>query len=92
MIREIWKFEQRELSTGIFSITMPKGAEILSARVQLFSGIPALWAMVDPEAKKVEHMIFVAWTGRAFDVAGLGRFIDTLQHGGLVWHVFDVGE
>ena len=90
--RQIWKFEQHVLSTGICWITMPKGAEILSVGIQQYSGVPAIWAMVDPEAPKVEHMIFIAWTGIDIAFEGLGRFIDTLQYSGLVWHIFDVGE
>ena len=94
MLRQIWKFEQEgsQIVTGPMVIKMPKGSEILSAAIERSSGLLVLWAMVDPTAESVEHKIFVAWTGWDVDTSVLGRFIDTVQAIGLVWHIFDVGE
>ena len=95
MNSQIWKFEQlgSQLSTGTIVISMPKGAEVLSIAIQKHSGLPAMWAMVDPdEHERVEHKFFIVWTGRDFSSKGLGRFLATIQLSGMVWHIFDVGE
>ena len=92
MNRQIWKYTLRDLTPGKSVISMPKGAEILSVHIQELSGEPRLWAQADPENDLVEHAIYIAWTGRDFNIKGLKRFLGTLQYRGLVWHIFDIGE
>lgn len=76
------------------SITMPKGAKILSVKDQ--GGIPMVWALIDPaEDVCVQHEFRVAGTGHDIDpLHATCPFVGTLHlHGGaLVFHIFDLGE
>lgn len=73
------------------SISLPKGAQILSAQVQ--RGTPCIWALVDPDQPMVERRFRFAGTGHAIkDDPMTLSFIDTFQmHGGdLVFHLFEI--
>lgn len=66
---------------------MPKGSKILSAQMQ---GVTlCVWALVDTTSPKVRRRLRVCGTGHA---APEGEFIDTVQMGPYVWHIFDGGE
>ena len=58
-------------------------------------GVPMLWALVDPEAPKVQRRFLLVGTGQPLpdEVEGF-TFVDSfqLQNGALVFHLFDVGE
>lgn len=83
MTTAIWKFPFVE--PGEFFIAMPRLFRPLC--VQLQDGVPTLWALVNPLAKK-EHWKFKAvGTGHAFDPAGW-YYIATWQEGMYVWHLF----
>jgi hypothetical protein len=60
MKRQIWKWGINPTNDG--SISMPKGAELLSIQVQ--RGIPCIWALVDPAAEKEERR-FLRFTEQA---------------------------
>jgi len=88
-MKAIWKFE---ITNDCF-ISMPKGAKVLSAQVQTSeSGTRiVLWARVRlhqltaPEIRAVTLLP----TGMAFDAdTDFGEFIDTVQCGSIVYHVF----
>ena len=87
--KTIWKYPLHP--TDIQSISMPKGAVILSCQIQ-YTGM-CIWAIVDPSQEKEERCIEIIGTGNpAPDTFNVERvFIDTVQmHAGdLVWHVFE---
>ncbi len=69
------------------TITMPKGAEILTVQVQ--RGGPQLWALVDPHAELEVKSISVWLTGD--DIPNdVGEYVATFQlaDGDYVLHVF----
>ncbi len=74
---------------GRSSVSMPRGARILTAQYQPQSG-PCIWAEVDPTQPREMREIVVYGTGHAL-ADGRRAYIATFQmHGGdLVWHVFD---
>jgi hypothetical protein len=82
----------------VFTMRMPKGAELLCVQVQ--NGRPYLWARVVIDAGHPS-------TERSFRLAGTGHLIEgrmpsdsdgdyvgtfQLRDGALVFHVFDCGE
>jgi hypothetical protein len=80
----IWKFM---ISATINpSVTMPKGAHVLSIQEQ--NGQICIWASVNPRAEPEPRRFFVAGTG--FDIPeAAGAFLATVQVGAYVWHVFE---
>jgi len=82
---QIWKYKLAPVKT---CLTMPKGAQVLSAHVQ--HGRIHLWALLDPKGDR-ELRDFSVW-GTGQDVPLARRdFIATvhLPEHGLVWHVFE---
>lgn len=83
MHKTIWKFplavEQRQW------ITVPNDAQVLSIDVQ--SGIPCLWMMLDPNAPMTARKIRCFGTGHDVD-ASHDQFIGTVLVGSFVWHYF----
>lgn len=71
------------------TIVMPKGARILSVLPsdRLTYGV-ALWAIVDTDAETEPRYLLVRGTGHPL-TEWLGRFVGTVSHGPLVWHVFE---
>jgi hypothetical protein len=70
---------------------MPRGARILSTGAQ--HGELFVWAVVDPEAPLVGREITVVGTGGSgHQVPDVSLFVDTVQIGSFVFHVFDLGE
>lgn len=79
---------------GAQSISMPKGARVLSAYAQ--HEIPCICALVDPDAPMEKHGFGVVPTDEAWqsdDEEALGSFVGTvhLRGGNFVLHVFDLG-
>lgn len=71
------------------SLSMPKGARILSCQIQ--NGTPTIWALVDPDESPELRMIEVYGTGHSIN-AGASQmvFIGTVQmNNGLVFHIFE---
>lgn len=74
---------------GEIRVPMPAGAHVLSCQVQ--GGTPTVWAVVDTEAEMVDRTFAVIGTGHTHSRLAFGlQFIDTMQLGGLVLHVFEV--
>lgn len=74
-----------------FTISLPKGADILSVQIQC--GVPQMLAMVDTTAKSVERNFRVIGTGNPIGSFPRGyQHIGTFQlyKGSLVFHLFEV--
>lgn len=85
--RQVWKFP---LTLGENKLKMPTGAHVVSAQIQHEQLV--LWAVVNLDmATKENRRIFVAATGQELpDRVGWRHFVDTVQSGGFVAHVFDI--
>jgi hypothetical protein len=86
--RTIWKFALPV--TDEVTLPIPTGGQFLKADVQ--QGVPCLWVLVDPTARKVLCHFRIFGTGQpiaADEIVGL-RYIDTFQteNGSLVHHLF----
>jgi hypothetical protein len=82
----IWKWEV-PLSSVVFTLEMPVGAEILSVQTQNSGGV--VWARVDPQAPTARHRFQIAVTGGDCpDGAYVGTY--QLAAGAFVAHLFEV--
>lgn len=70
-------------------IDMPEGAEILSLQVQ--SGIPCIWALVEDGNKRQSRRFRIFGTGAEINSPFDLRFIGTWQEkeGAFVFHLFE---
>lgn len=86
-MRTIWKFTLQ--ITDMQKVRMPAGAKILSVQKQGFH--VCLWAMVNTEQPLETRHIEILGTGNPIsEGVGVSRtFIDTVQDGPLVWHIFE---
>jgi hypothetical protein len=84
-VRTIWKYEIPVADE--FGVAMQQDAQILCVQVQ--HGHPCIWAIVDPEAPRVERRLAVRGTGHPLGDVGL--YIGTFQvhSGSLVFHLFE---
>jgi len=66
---------------------VPEGAEILTIQTQY--NLPCIWALVNPDAKKVPVQIEIFGTGHPIP-EGNRKYIGTYQlhNGSLVFHAF----
>lgn len=71
-------------------IMMPMGRRILS--VQMQHGKPCIWAEVDSDISMQQNVILMRGTGQALGDAERSKYIGTIQDGGLVWHVYSLGD
>lgn len=88
MAARIYKYTFRVDDT--VTITMPKGAEILSVQTQ--DDVPTVWALVDPKAPPVSRLFHIFGTGHPIPgLFGPSSFVATFQQrdGAFVWHMFD---
>jgi len=67
-------------------LSLPVDAQILS--VQMQNGVMCLWALCEGCASKDRH-IGIYGTGQPL-TGNPGAYIDTVQDGSFVWHVFEV--
>lgn len=89
MMRSIWKFPLEITHRQL--VRAPRGWRPLSVQKQ--GGQVCLWAMVDTGAEVREHVVRMSVTGHPADEASVLEFVDTVQTGVLVWHVFaEVGS
>ena len=74
-------------------IEMPRSSKILKA-VAWGPGKFALWALVDPNAPSRKRAIKLYSTGQEIDneLALTGHYVDTIEDGPYILHVFDHGE
>ncbi len=90
--RVIWKFPLPDDDT--FTLDIPVKAWVLHVAVQ--AGIPTMWCMVNPQAKKAQVEFLRLGTGRVIskelvnECIYLGTF--QLLEGYLVWHLFAKGD
>lgn len=86
---QVWKWllEMTDENT----IEMPEGASVLSVQVQ--HEHPCLWALVRPDAPRIQRRFRIVGTGHEFDPTGL-TYVGTFQlYGGeLVFHLFERGD
>lgn len=69
-------------------VQMPKGAKVLS--VQLQNGVPTIWARVVTDMENESREFRVYGTGHEIDTFAIqGTHLATIQHHGLVWHIFE---
>lgn len=93
-MKTVWKFTLEV--TDDQEIEMPEGAEILFLG-QTYPGnahIIEVWALVDPNAPRVQRRFAVEGTGHPVTEGGthVGSIISLALGSPLVWHVFDHGE
>jgi hypothetical protein len=69
------------------SLTLPKDSEILSAQIQ--DDMICLWAAVTDELATEERTFKIFPTGHSFGDIDKHAFINTVQAGPLVWHIFE---
>jgi hypothetical protein len=72
-----------------FTVEMPDGADILTVQNQRETG--CMWAICDPEARKVKRQFAVVGTGHEFNLKAYA-YIGTFQERGgvFVWHLFEL--
>lgn len=90
--RVIWKWPL-SVAPHELTATMPVGAEILHLANDARTGMPAMWARVDPSAEPYETRRFRwAGTGDLLELVDAGTYIGTIHERGFVWHLFELGE
>lgn len=82
-VKEVWKFPMVNMAE---SFDVPAGAALLHVHEQ--GGIPCVWMLVDPSAKRERRTFQVVGTGHQFSARYL--YLGTAHCGSLVWHVFEV--
>lgn len=87
---QIWKYPLALIDSPQL-VEMPEGARILSVQEQ--QNRICVWALVDPEAKKVSRKFHIFGTGNQLDASGVEwfQFLGTvvMSLGVFVWHVFE---
>ena len=84
----VWKFPTP--IDDVFSIDLPKGAQILTVQVQ--RGEPCIWALVDPDAPKEKRHFVLLGTGHVHSkrllegCSYVGSY--QVQGGQLVFHLW----
>jgi hypothetical protein len=75
------------LTSQDYTLTLPKGAEILTVKLQ--NGVPTLWAIVDTEEylKDSRHICIV---GTGWELNDNMKYIETYMEEYFVWHVFEL--
>lgn len=84
--REVWKVSMRPEPWELV-VALPSMAQPLSAQMQ--NGNISIWFLVDPTRSLVNRNLLVVGTGMPFK-SRFHSYIDTVQNGDLVWHVFEV--
>lgn len=67
-------------------ITVPCGHKLLHAGLDP-SGVPCVWALVNPESTPMPVRLFVIGTGHPMPDEATNH-LGTFVHGPFVWHVF----
>lgn len=67
-------------------INIPRGSKFLSAQIQ--HGTLCVWAMVNSFVEKVDIVLFRIHGTDHKVTNPKANFIDTVQDGSLVWHIF----
>jgi len=83
MTRSIWKFQLMAEE-----IQMPERAEVCTFQFQ--SGIPCVWAIVDPYAPTTVRRFKIFGTGHSLPDPEDCSYVETAQDGAFVWHLFEL--
>lgn len=89
----IWKYPFRIIDK--VALLMPQGAKLLYAAPcnEPGKGDLCVWALVQPQAKRLERRLHVFGTGQEIPTTQqLGNYLGTVELGVFVWHLFDAGE
>jgi hypothetical protein len=81
-MKRIYKYELKE-----GSVEMPIGAKILSIQYQ--NNRPYIWALVDTDVECDFRYFTIVGTGEDFPEADDFTYINTIQDGPFVWHIFE---
>ena len=79
----IWKYKIELVIEQM--VEMPIDSKVLSANMQ--GDTLCIWVLVNENNKKTLRPVWIYETGQLIDEPS-GRFIDTVQDGQHVWHVF----
>jgi hypothetical protein len=82
-MKRIYKYELKE-----GSVEMPIGAKILSTQTQ--NDRPYIWTLVDIDAECEFRNFAIVGTGHDFPEADDFTYINTIQDGQFVWHIFEL--
>jgi hypothetical protein len=82
-MKRIYKYELKD-GRGI---EMPIGAKVLTIQTQ--NGLPYIWALVDTDAECDFRYFTIVGTGHDFPEADNFTYINTIQDGQFVWHIFE---
>lgn len=87
MTKKVFKYP---LTHSINNIDLPDGAQVLT--VQMQGNEVMMWALVDPNALPKRREFQVVETGQkfTFDDRTPPVYIETVQMGVMVWHVFEI--
>lgn len=69
-------------------VEMPIGAKILSIQTQ--NDRPYIWALVDIDVECEFRYFSIVGTGHDFPEADDFTYINTIQDGPFVWHIFEL--
>lgn len=86
-MRTVWKYPVQ--ITDVFTLTMPRGAEILHVAMQF--ELPYLWAWVNPDEPTETRTFAIVGTGNPAPEPDDSFYHGTFQHmgGQLIWHLFE---
>ena len=82
-MKRIYKYELKE-----GGVEMPIGAKILTIQDQ--NNRAYIWALVDIDAECEFRYFAIAGTGEDFPEADDFTYINTIQDGQFVWHIFEL--
>jgi hypothetical protein len=85
-MKTIYKYQ---LTLSDSPITMPKGAEILTVKLQ--NDTPTLWALIDTDIYLEESRLIVI-RGTGHPVEDNAKYITTYMDGPFVWHAFELTD
>jgi len=85
-MKTIYKYQ---LTLSDNPITMIKGAEILTVKLQ--NDTPTLWALVDTDEYLQESRLIVI-RGTGHTIEDNAKHITTYMDGPFVWHVFELTD
>ena len=83
-MKRIYKYKLKD-GRGV---EMPIGAKVLTIQKQ--NGLPYIWALVDTDAECDFRYFEIVGTGRDFPEADNFTYINTIQDGPFVWHIFEL--
>tara|TARA_R110000796_G_scaffold221735_1_gene337911 strand:- start:81 stop:344 length:264 start_codon:yes stop_codon:yes gene_type:complete len=85
-MKTIYKYQ---LTLSDSPITMPKGAEILTVKLQ--NDTPTLWALIDTYVGLEESRLIVI-RGTGHHIEDNAKYIATYVDGPFVWHIFELTD